>query len=272
MFLHELIEALQKWKWEVDCVNITLTQNDATEPTVFSGPGYLRQGEGGTVEYKMYPTTAHSWNVWEKQFGGVEGKLIESSRYYTLKATDRFGRCWEWWCTMPDIGASALETGVHHFIDGKAHELTFSYRSGLPAHVFNLKMFFFAEAEIPCNTKTEIITLAGGLKRQTSSLLNLAQFSTPIGKFHISNQAGLVLVELDSEEALPQYIEIRIVEALSLVSQSHCSGISSSVTRTASRQFACGGSESFRTRRCCHRSAVVPSTSWAKFGVCSINT
>src|SRR5437867_2692053 len=147
MFLHEMIEALQEGKWEVDCAKITLTQNDTAEPTVFSGPGFLRQGEGGTVEYKVYPTTAHEWNVWEKQFGGVEGKLIESSRYFTVKATDRFGRCWEWWRTRPEISSSALETGVHHFIDGKAHELAFSRRSGLPDDVF-LKMFFFAEAEI----------------------------------------------------------------------------------------------------------------------------
>ena len=181
------------------------------------GPGYLRQGEGGTVEYKVYPTTAHEWNVWEKQFGGVEGKLIESSRYYTLKATDRFGRCWEWWRTMPEISSSALKTGVHHVIDGKAHELAFSRRSGVPEDVFNLKMFFFAEAEIPCNARTEVITLAGGEKRQTSSLLNVAEFSTPIGDFHVSNQAGLVLVELDSEAALSKHIEIRIVEALGLV-------------------------------------------------------
>jgi hypothetical protein len=217
MFLHEMIAALQKGTWELDCVNITLTQNDTAEPTVFSGPGYLRQGEGGTVEYKVYPTTSHEWNVWEKQFGGVEGKLIESSRYYTLKATDRFGRCWEWWRTMPEISSSALETGVHHVIDGKTHELAFSRRSDVPEDVFNLKMFFFADVEIPCNARTEVITLAGGERRQTSSLLNVAQFSTPIGEFHVSNQAGLVLVELDSGTPLPAHIEIRIVEALGLV-------------------------------------------------------
>jgi hypothetical protein len=217
MFMHELIEALQKGKWEVDCVSITLTQNDTSEPTVFSGPGYLRQGEGGTVEYKVYPTTTHEWTIWEKQLGGVEGKLIDASRYYTLKATDRFGRHWEWWRTIPEIGSIALETGVHHVIDGKAHELAFSRRSGLPEDVFNLKMFFFAEAEIPCNARTEVVALTGGEKQHTSSLLNVAEFSTPIGNFHVSNQAGLVLVEVDSEAALPKYIEVRIVEAMGLV-------------------------------------------------------
>lgn len=217
MFLHELIEALQTGKWEVDCVSITLTQNDTAEPTIFSGPGYLRQGGGGTVEYKAYPTTTHDWNIWEEQFGGVEGKLIESSRYYTLTATDRFGRRWEWWRTIPEISSSALESGIHHVIDGKAHELTCSRRSGLSENVFNLKMFFFVEVEIPCNARTELVTVIGDEKLRTSSLLNVARFSTPMGDFHISNQAGLVLVEVDSESALPENIEIRIVEALGLV-------------------------------------------------------
>jgi Protein of unknown function (DUF2934) len=194
MSMHDLIGAIQKGVWEVDCADITLRQNGTTEPTVFSGPGYLRQGEGGTVEYKVYVTTTHAREIWETQFGGVSGKLLESSRYYTLHATDRFGNRWENHRTNPEIGSSEIDGSVHHFIDGKLHDLTYSRNSGLPEHFFKLKMFFFVEVEIPC-----------------------AAFSTSIGNFRVSNQAGVVLVEVDSECQLPKNIEIRIVESLALV-------------------------------------------------------
>jgi hypothetical protein len=98
-----------------------------------------------------------------------------------------------------------------------AHELAFTRSSGVPENLFNLKMYFFAAVEIPCNARTEVLTLAGSEKRQTSSFLNVARFSSQVGEFHISYQGGLVLLELDSTAPFTPRLEMRIVEALGLV-------------------------------------------------------
>jgi hypothetical protein len=215
-FRHEMIEALQKGKWESDCFEITLTQNDVPEPMVFSGPGYLRQDEDGTVAFRVYPTASVTVNQLAecRQFG-TPGELIGSRRYFSLQAKDQYDRDWKAPRVLAEVGGSHLPDRFCGLVGGKALEIAYTRATSFPADYHNIAMYFFSEIKVPCNAATKTVTLIGG-QRQESSSLNVAIFTTRFGKFHISKRPGIVVVEAEADSAFPPHFEVRIVEALGL--------------------------------------------------------
>jgi hypothetical protein len=215
--LEEMVGALQQGKWEIDCVEMALAQNDIEQPMSFSGPGYLRQDEDGMVTFKVYPTAVEKYNHWT-EFGrfGTPGKLIEPSRYYNLKAKDRYGQDWKVVRTLAEVGGSFLEDGPTYVVDGRAAEIASTRATNYPADYQRLVMYFFSEAKVPCNVPTETMTVIGGQKHRESSSLNVASVATRFGTFRISKRTGLVVVEVESGFPFPPHFEVRIVEALGL--------------------------------------------------------
>src|SRR5262245_41421105 len=57
MFLLEKeVDQLLKGTWEADCLEMKLIQNGSDESGQFVGKGFLRQEEGGKIQYRLYPT------------------------------------------------------------------------------------------------------------------------------------------------------------------------------------------------------------------------
>lgn len=89
-----LIETLLKHRFEIDCAEITLTQNKSDFPKVYSGPGTIYQKEDGSLEFKVFhkcnSTTDSSFIVSNSEVG----KIIPNERYYNLRAVDINGDVW----------------------------------------------------------------------------------------------------------------------------------------------------------------------------------
>ena len=128
--IEEEAEHFRRGEWEVDCVEMTLTQNGLEVPARFVGQGYLRQKEGGTVHYHIYPISVTGVAPFAGlQANGVSGVLIEPHRYYHLEAVAQDGRCWQVDRTIPEMGGSFLDSGFHHLVGGAAREDVWSDQS-----------------------------------------------------------------------------------------------------------------------------------------------
>lgn len=88
-------EEFRRGEWEVNCVGMTLTQNGVDTPAQFVGQGYLRQKEGGTIHYQLYPTTVIGVDSTTGFHPiGVPGVVIEPHRFYRLDAVAQDGISW----------------------------------------------------------------------------------------------------------------------------------------------------------------------------------
>src|ERR1700677_148128 len=92
----EIEDPLLTGSWEVDCVKMTLTQNETASPLKYSGKGYLRQREDGTIRFRLYPDGPVS-RFTDLMLEGSDqvasiGKIVPPSSYSTLVAKDIVGR------------------------------------------------------------------------------------------------------------------------------------------------------------------------------------
>lgn len=90
----KVIDTLLKYTFEIDCAEITLTQNKSDSPRVYSGPGTIYQNEDGSLEFKIFhkcnSTTDSSFII----SGSEVGKIIPNERYYNLRAIDTNDDVW----------------------------------------------------------------------------------------------------------------------------------------------------------------------------------
>jgi hypothetical protein len=212
MFLNQkIVEQLRDGTWETDCVRMALIQNEAAAPASFVGQGFLRQEAHGTIHYRLYPQTVVGVQPHAGlQPVGVPGVLIEPHRYYRLETRAQDGLCWQVARTLPEIGGSYLEDGFHFLVGGKAREVSFSRPFPIPLAKFYLTMVFFADVTFPCNAVTETTHNIAGEQRQSSSSLNVARVSTAFGEFRVSKKPGMVIVEVEADNAYPEHFESRI--------------------------------------------------------------
>lgn len=206
-------------RWEIDCVEITLTQNETPTPRVHRGKGYLRQDEEGVACFRLYPTKS---DVLQDPFAdytpGNEGKLVPGSSYYSLTATDWYGRVWRCPRVDPDTNYTHLNAEQHRVVSGKAYELVTEDDSGFSSDAYFLKMVFRADVEIPVNTGTDIVTYVAGKEAGRSGMLNVAIFwNEQFGEFRIWTESGRLFLTCEAKHAPQPNFYIRVMEALSFV-------------------------------------------------------
>lgn len=96
LFSTDEVLALQKGKFEIDCYEMTITQNVDDCPTIYSGPGYIRQ-DGNKLIFKVYVRSKSEHDplrVFRNRL--VAGRSIPESEFYAFNAKDyeRQGRIW----------------------------------------------------------------------------------------------------------------------------------------------------------------------------------
>ena len=213
------IDELNNGQWKIDCVRITVTQNLASRPRVFSGPGHLQQGSNGVIQYKIFDivNSAHCLSL-EQDRGLVPGQFVDADRYFRLEAVDGYDRCWCCDRTLPTI--DELGAHSHYVIKGTAEELSHSRPSLFPKTLTRFSLVLFSNTQIPCNAATTAVTTVGTRTPQNSYHRNVAEFSTKFGEFQVVSHADRINVSVvpsASGPPFPKFIEQRIVEALSFV-------------------------------------------------------
>lgn len=119
------LTAVLAHRWAIDCLRMTL-RPQGTNTAKYSGPGSVRCGAEGQLEYVLYDTTADCPDF--KSFGGAPGEWLKAEDFYVLSAIDQSGREWtaEW--VAADTSTTNGETGA--VVYGSLRELTCQFSLG----------------------------------------------------------------------------------------------------------------------------------------------
>ena len=211
IFDKKTINKLISNSFEIDCIDIFLTQKKDKDPIVYRGPGTIYQNEHGILQIKLYTKI----NDINKELSHLSkyytsGVIIAKDNFYTLKATDMSGNKW----TADNIWVSAnvffpaaglvIKTKIEEI---KNIELNKS-RSNTE------KNYFFiivpGQYKIPCN-KSETFSDGGGR-------LNRAVFSVNEIDFEFKKYDNYLTIHANTKTGkLDNDIYLKLIEALSII-------------------------------------------------------
>lgn len=208
------LQAILAHHWAIDCLRMTLHQQ-GTNDLKYSGPGSVRHGSEGRLEYVLYDTTTGAPEV--ISFGGQSGEWLQPGDFYVLTATDQQGREWKAEWISADTSTTAGEPGA--VVYGSIRELScrFQYESRTSAAVLHGPLL----VDAPVNQQTETRVLEAGRERRQVAL-DVWRSTTSLGEIVLKKSGDVLTAQLErSELTLPQDIPIRLEEALSFILGAH---------------------------------------------------
>lgn len=201
-------------RWAIDCLRMTLHQQ-GTGVLRYSGPGSVRHGAHGGLEYVLYDTQAPAADL--VHFGGTSGEWLEPENLFVLRGTDQFAREWtaEW--ISADTSSRFGEPGA--VVYGGIRELTFD--ETLASDSSTALLHGSLPLEIPINARTEVSTSEGDRKTRAFSL-DTWRSNTSLGEIALKKNGDILRARFDrSAPTLPTDISTRLEEALSFMLGTH---------------------------------------------------
>jgi len=208
---NDTINKLMSSKFEIDYIDIDLTQQIKENPIIYNGSGTIYQDKNGVLNLKLY---AKRTNI-EKKLSHifkhyVPGRIIGNEDYFSLRATDMSGNEW----CAEDISPSANVSfpAAGQIIKAKLREIKNITEADMRIRSGKTCLFIVAPGsyEIPCNKKEDLEN--GGWR------LNKSLFSVNEVDFEFKKLDNYLTIKASTEtNALPEQSEIRILEALSIV-------------------------------------------------------
>jgi len=208
---NDTINKLISSKFEIDCIDINLTQQIKENPIVYNGSGTIYQDENGVLNLKLL---AKGTNV-EKKLSHifkhyVPGRIIGNEDYFSLRATDMSGNEWCAENIWPSAHVSFPAAG--QVIKAKLREIKNITEADIRIRSGKTCLFIVAPGsyEIPCNKKGDLEN--GGWR------FNKSLFSVNKVDFELKKLDNYLTINASTEtNALPEQSEIRILEALSII-------------------------------------------------------
>jgi len=213
----EVEEKLLAKQWEIDCIDITLTQNATPNPHQYRGKGHLRQEADGVVTFRLYlPNDYIKESQIELGSSNDAGMLVPRDAYYTLAATDWYARVWTCNRVHPDISTTDAGGRLSSVISGKATYLQTT--EDIPElDWYAVRLVWLGTFDIPANCATETVKTVGNRNPIRSWSRNVALFKNDLGEFVIRAEPGRLVLTCESSQAQhPNFVE-RIAEALGFV-------------------------------------------------------
>ena len=204
----ETIEKFISNTFEIDCIDICLTQKIEKEPIVYTGPGTIYQDEHGVLQLKLYSKINDIKKKLSHQFRHhAPGKIIADDNYFTLKAIDMSGK--EWIADNISGSSNVSFPASGQVIKSRLREIeTIEGRSTTEKNY--LFIIVPGKHEIPCNEKEDLPN--GGWRLNRSVFLaNNIDF-----EFKILNNC-LMISANSAPDCLKEDTYVKILEALSII-------------------------------------------------------
>lgn len=92
----EKLDLLVSYKYEIECAEIKLIQQVATDPVIYCGSGRILQKKDGFIHVELYHIFKdHSKEIFPNVGISSPGKIISQEQYFKLEAIDMSGNLWE---------------------------------------------------------------------------------------------------------------------------------------------------------------------------------
>ncbi|MBI2470569.1 MAG: hypothetical protein HYV59_04925 [Planctomycetes bacterium] len=204
----ETIEKFISNTFEIDCIDICLTQKTEKEPIIYSGPGTIYQDENSSLQLKLYSKLNDIQKTLSHQFKHhAPGKIIAYDNYFTLKAIDMSGK--EWVADNISVSSNVSFPASGQVVKSMLREIE-TIEDGSTTEKNYLFIIVPGEHEIPCNEKEDLPN--GGCR------LNRSIFVANNINFEFKKLNNCLIITANSA---PDYLiedtYIKILEALSII-------------------------------------------------------
>ena len=211
IFNKETIDKFISNSFEIDCIDIRLTQKRDKDPIIYKGPGTIYQDEHGILQLKLYSKLSDIQKELSHQFKNyIPGKIIASDDYFTLKAIDMSGN--EWVADNIWISANTSCSTVSLVIKSKLYEIKTIKSNEIQSNSKKNYLFIIVSGQykIPCNEKESLPN--GGWR------LNRAVFPANEIDFEFKKYDDYLIICANTKtENLDKDVYLKLIEALSIV-------------------------------------------------------
>ncbi len=204
----ETIEKFISNTFEIDCIDICLTQKIEKEPIVYTGPGTIYQDEHGVLQLKLYSKINDTKKELSHLFKyRAPGKIIADDNYFTLKAIDMSGK--EWLADNIWVSANVSFPASGQVIKSTLREIE-TIEDESTAEKNYLLIIVPGKHEIPCNEKEDLPN--GGCR------FNRSVFSANNIDFEFKKLDNCLIIDARSaSDCLKEGTYVKILEALSII-------------------------------------------------------
>ena len=210
-FNEETIDKFISNSFEIDCIDIRLTQKRDKDPIIYTGPGTIYQDEHGILQLKLYSKLSDIQKELSHQFKNyIPGKIIASDDYFTLKAIDMSGN--EWFADNIWISANVSFPAAGLIIKSKLDEIENIELNKARSNTEKNYLFIIipGQYKIPCNKAEDLPN--GGWR------LNRAVFSANEIDFEFRKLDNCLIINANAKtEKLDKDTYIKLIEALSII-------------------------------------------------------
>jgi hypothetical protein len=212
MNIDETIDAFRRGVLDLDCKRIVLSQNREGGER-FEGPGYVRQAEDGTLEFKLYAVKLENVRPLghlEALSKGVAGQLRADDSFYALTAVGRDGTSLTADRILPNPHWDMSDHSV--LVTGKMQSMVACLELPQPHHY--LRLHFFEEYDVPLRLMSKV-----EIHGSEYMVRDRAEFNAQGAEFEVRKRedSGDTVVEVTSQEAFPPAFDLRIQEALQYI-------------------------------------------------------
>lgn len=204
----ETIEKFISNTFEIDCIDICLTQKIEKEPIVYTGPGTIYQDEHGVLQLKLYSKINDIKKELSHQFKHhAPGKIIADDNYFTLKAIDMSGK--EWVADNIWVSANVSFPASGQVIKSRLREIE-TIEDGSTTEKNYLFIIVPGKHEIPCNQKEDLPNGGWCLNRSVFPANNI--------DFEFRKLDNCLMINANSApDCLKEDTYVKILEALSII-------------------------------------------------------
>lgn len=204
----ETIEKFLSNTFEIDCIDICLTQKIDNEPIVYAGPGTIYQDKHGQLQLKLYSKIVDIKKELSPHFKYHRpGKIIAEDNYFSLKAIEMSGT--EWIADNVWVSAHVSFPTRSQVIKSNLKEIK-TIEEGSTTDKNSFFIILPGNFKIPCNEKEDLPNDGWHFNRSVFTADNI-EF-----EFKKLNNC-LIINAVSAPDYLKEDTYVKLIEAISIV-------------------------------------------------------
>jgi hypothetical protein len=197
-------QALYRGDLRIDCSKITLTQNTANNPLVFSGNGYIHQLVDGAIRFHMFAQSEDEARAAALLHVSLRANLLGKENYFSFEAVAYGGDTW----TCDSVRAEPEIYGRDLLVRGGLYEIRRTEEGPEGESPFFLQVQIFQKLDLQHTAFVENVHDFGNNHQR-----RLSRYSSDIGACETRSLEDRVLWHVSSQTELPDKLHDLVIAA-----------------------------------------------------------